>query len=238
MSGPVVKNHILSTMAETSNATQKTMNRSLSQDYQHVLPVRLQVPLLHRQRRTQPKIPRQVLQQYGAEVPAVHQLRDSKQLLGDSGDTDPVQGYLLRDLPEWLEDFAENPVDEGVSASRDTRASTSHDSDSERPAKVVASKHSIFVTHFPKDRNYEVCKRTKTPRAPYKKRTGDAVFRAENFDLMKADHTKFSAREVNLGTITDTQSCVKLKLFRRRKGLYESFSSRRKSQKPLIVTVH
>ena len=36
-------------------------------------------------------------------------------------------------------------------------ASTSHDSDSERPAKVVSRKHSVH-THFPKDRNAEyVC---------------------------------------------------------------------------------
>ena len=49
-------------------------------------------------------------------------------------------------------------------------------------------KHSIH-THFPKDRNCEISKRTKITRAPCGKRTGDAVPRAENFgDLITADH--------------------------------------------------
>ena len=40
-----------------------------------------------------------------------------------------------------------------------------------------------------KDRNYEVCKRTKITRAPCRKRTGNQVLRAEKFgDLMTADH--------------------------------------------------
>ena len=64
----------------------------------------------------------------------------------------------------------------------------SHDSDSERPTKVASIEHSIF-THFPKDRNCEVCLRTKMTRAPCRKRTGDAVPRAEKFgDLRTADH--------------------------------------------------
>ena len=41
----------------------------------------------------------------------------------------------MQDLPEWLEDFTENPVDEGVSESRDTPASTSRESDQE-PGKT------------------------------------------------------------------------------------------------------
>ena len=43
-------------------------------------------------------------------------------------------------------------------------------------------------THFPKDRNCEVRKRTKITRAPCRKRTGDPVLRRENFgDLITAD---------------------------------------------------
>ena len=100
----------------------------------------------------------------------------------------PVQEDLLRDLPEWLEDFKENVKDEGMLASRDTPASTSHDSVSERSTKVVSRKHRIFV-HFLKDRNCAVCKRTKIRRAPCRKRTGDAALRAENFgNLLTADH--------------------------------------------------
>ena len=49
-------------------------------------------------------------------------------------------------------------------------------------------KHSVY-THFPKDRNCEICMRTKITRAPCRRRNGGAVPRAENFgDLITADH--------------------------------------------------
>ena len=89
----------------------------------------------------------------------------------------------LRDLPEWLEEFTENFEDTEVPA----LANTSHGSDSERPAKVATRKHSIG-THIPKDRNFEICKRTKMTRAPCRKRTGEAVPRAEKFVDLTADH--------------------------------------------------
>ena len=48
-------------------------------------------------------------------------------------------------------------------------------------------------THFPKDRNCEICKRTKITRAPCRRRNGEAVPRAENFgDLITADHKVLS----------------------------------------------
>ena len=43
-------------------------------------------------------------------------------------------------LPEWLEEFTENPEDAEVPAT----AHISHDSDSERPTKVAPRKHSIY----------------------------------------------------------------------------------------------
>ena len=50
-------------------------------------------------------------------------------------------------------------------------------------------------THFPKDRNCEICKRTKITRAPCRRRNGRAVLRAVNFgDLITADH-KVESRE-------------------------------------------
>ena len=58
-------------------------------------------------------------------------------------------GNLLRDLPEWFQEFTEDLEDEGVLASRDTPANISQDSDSEHPTKVVLRKYSI-CTHFPK----------------------------------------------------------------------------------------
>ena len=49
-------------------------------------------------------------------------------------------------------------------------------------------KHGVY-THFPKDRNCEICQRTKITRAPCRRRIGRVVPRAENFgDLITADH--------------------------------------------------
>ena len=90
----------------------------------------------------------------------------------------------LRDLPEWFEGFEENLEDTEMPAP----AHISHDSDSERPAKVASRKHSIY-THLPEDRNCEVCLRTKMTRAPTRRRTGEAVRPADKFgDLITADH--------------------------------------------------
>ena len=95
-----------------------------------------------------------------------------------------ASGDRLRDLPDSLEQFTDNLEDTEVLAP----ARISHDSDSESPTKVSSKKHSIF-THFPKDRNCEVCLRTKMTRAPCRRRTGEAVPRAGKFgDLMTADH--------------------------------------------------
>ena len=53
-------------------------------------------------------------------------------------------------------------------------------------------KHNVH-THFPKDRNCEICKRTKITRAPCRRRNGVAVPRAVNFgDLITADHKVLS----------------------------------------------
>ena len=50
-----------------------------------------------------------------------------------------------------------------------------------------------MYTHFPEDRNCEICKRTKITRAPCRRRDGGAVPRAENFgDLITADHKVLS----------------------------------------------
>ena len=90
----------------------------------------------------------------------------------------------MRDLPEWLEEFTDNLEGTEVPA----LAGTSHESDSERLTKVAPRKHRIF-THFPNDRNCAVCMRTKNTRALCRKRTGEAVHRAEKFgDLKSADH--------------------------------------------------
>ena len=53
-------------------------------------------------------------------------------------------------------------------------------------------KHSVY-THFPKDRNCEICQRTKITRDPCRRRNGGAVPLAENFrDLITTDHKVLS----------------------------------------------
>ena len=53
--------------------------------------------------------------------------------------------------------------------------------------------NTVVFSHFPKDRNCEICQKTKITRAPYRRRNGGAVPRAENFgDLITADHTVLS----------------------------------------------
>ena len=47
----------------------------------------------------------------------------------------------------------------------------------------------LLFTHFPKDRDCDVCLRTKISRAPCRRRAGEALPRAEKFgDLTTADH--------------------------------------------------
>ena len=76
----------------------------------------------------------------------------------------------------------------------DSHASSSHEVSLEpTPARSAdLGKHSVY-THFPNDRNCEICQRTKITRSPCRRRNGEAVPRAENFgDLITADHKVFS----------------------------------------------
>ena len=73
---------------------------------------------------------------------------------------------------------------------------------------VDLGKHGV-ETRFSKDRNCEICQRTKITTAPCRRRIGRVVHRAENFgDLIAADH-KFLETIANLETITDMQSRCK-----------------------------
>ena len=97
---------------------------------------------------------------------------------------------LYSDIPEWLQEFRENLVDEEIPEHRDSHASSSHEPSLEpTPARSVdLGKHSIYI-HFQKDRNCEICQRTKITRAPCRRRNCGAVPRAENVgDLITADH--------------------------------------------------
>ena len=106
-------------------------------------------------------------------------------------DNEKVRGSSSHDLREWLEEFKDNLVDESVPEHRDASCS-SHELPLEPRAKVVPRKHHIF-THFPKDRNCDMCLRTKITRASCRERAGTVVPRAENFgDVITADHKVLS----------------------------------------------
>ena len=87
-------------------------------------------------------------------------------------------------ITERLQEFRENLVKDRVPERRDSHASSSHEPSFEPTPKrsVDLGKHSVCA-HFPKDRNWEICQRTKITRAPCRRRIGGAVPRAENLKL-------------------------------------------------------
>ena len=98
------------------------------------------------------------------------------------------------EIPEWLQEFRENLVDDEIPLQGGSHASSSHEASLEPIAKrrEDLGKHNVH-THFPKDQNCEICKRTKITRAPCRRRKGEAVPRADNFgDLITADHKVLS----------------------------------------------
>ena len=83
-------------------------------------------------------------------------------------------------------------MDDRVPERRDSHASSSHEVSLEPTRSVDLGKPSVF-SHFPKDRNCEICQRTKITRPPCRRRNGGAVPRAERFgDLITADHKDLS----------------------------------------------
>ena len=98
------------------------------------------------------------------------------------------------EIPEWLQEFRENLVDDEIPLQGGSHASSSHEPSLEPTFKRREDfgKHSVY-DHFTKDRNCEICKRTKITRAPCRRRNGEAVLRAANFgDLITADHKVLS----------------------------------------------
>ena len=106
-------------------------------------------------------------------------------------DNEEVRGNLSRDLPEWLQEFRHGLVDESVPEHRDA-SSSSHELPSEPRAKVVSGTHS-FKNHFPKDRNCDICLRTKDYKGFLQKTRWYNHTLSGNFgDLMTADHKVLS----------------------------------------------
>ena len=81
-------------------------------------------------------------------------------------------------------------VDDEIHEHGDSHASASHEVSLEPTfeRRVDLGKHSVY-THFLKDRNCEICQRTKITRAPCRRRNGEAVPRAEN---LTTDHKVLS----------------------------------------------
>ena len=74
---------------------------------------------------------------------------------------------LYSEIPEWLQEFRENLVDDEIPEHRDSHASSSRKVSLEPTSKRSEDlgKHSVY-THFPKDRSCEICQRTKITMAP------------------------------------------------------------------------
>ena len=101
---------------------------------------------------------------------------------------------LYFEIPEWLKEFREILVDDEIPFQGDSHASSSPGASLEPKFKrrEDLGKHDVH-THFPKDRNCEICQRTIITRAPCRRRNGGAAPRAENFgDLITADHKVLS----------------------------------------------
>ena len=101
---------------------------------------------------------------------------------------------LNSEIPEWLQEFGEILVDDEIPVQAGSHASSSHEVSLEPTSKrrEDLGKHSVY-THFPEDRNCEICQRTKITRAPFRRRNGEAVPRADKFgDLITADHKVLS----------------------------------------------
>ena len=125
-----------------------------------------------------------------SKIPKTNQKEPQKErkdtLLRERGDP------LYSDIPEWLQEFRENLVDDEIPLQGGSHASSSHEVSLEPTTKrrEDLGKHSV-ETLFPKDRNCEICQRTKITRAQCRRRKG--VPRADNFgDLITADHKVLS----------------------------------------------
>ena len=102
---------------------------------------------------------------------------------GQSDETTIERGNPLNsEIPELLQEFRENLVDDEIPVHGGSHASSSHEASLEPTIKKREDlgKHNVH-THFPKDRNCEICKRTKVTRAPCRRRNGEAVPSSRKF---------------------------------------------------------
>ena len=148
-----------------------------------------------------------------------------------------------------MQEFRENLVDDEIALQRGSHASSSHEVLEPTPKRREDLSKHIVYTHFPKDRNCEICKRTKITRAPCRRRDGEAVPRAANFgDLITTDHKVLSE---NCDSRNNQRYAVVVQdlatqwiqsypcenNFSRNEGACESFWSPRRNQKSLTMTI-
>ena len=175
-SGLVVRNHNSSKLADEHNEARRS---SATPSSPTSVPQEALFLSLH------PALRVRVAQHRGTR--RMNQQKPKTQTEMETNET--VRRNALHDLPEWSEYFTDNLVNESVPAHRDAPASFSRESASESRGRVASDKHSIY-THLPKDRNCDICMmRTKITSALCRRRTGEAVPRAEKFgDLITADY--------------------------------------------------
>ena len=91
------------------------------------------------------------------------------------GNHDRTEKPCDSEIPEWLQEFRENLVDDEIPLQGGSHASSSHEASLEPTFKrrEDLGKHNVH-THFPQDRNCEICKRTNITRAPCRRRNGEA----------------------------------------------------------------
>ena len=162
-------------------------------------------------------------------------------------DHEQVWGNPHSDKPECLQEFRENLVDERVPEHRDSHASFSHEPSLEPVRSVDLGKHSVY-NHFPKDRNCEICQRTKSQGLRAEDVLAESYIVQKILVIWSQPITKFSVKDVNLETIIDTQSwcktwlpngCsrirAKLKLLRKQKRACKSSWSRQGNLKVIYT---
>ena len=100
-----------------------------------------------------------------------------------NGESVEVQRDFSHELPDWLQEFRENLVDERLSTelweNPEQRSQDTSKSSPELPTQPRANvepgsgKHSVF-SHFPKDPNCDICLKTKLTRASCRRRAGQS----------------------------------------------------------------
>ena len=90
--------------------------------------------------------------------------------LGDPLFADSGRAPLNSEIPEWLQEFRGNLVDDEIPVHGDSHASSSNEASLDLTFKRSEDlgKHSVY-THFPKDRNCEIFKKDQNYKGPMQK---------------------------------------------------------------------